>query len=379
MAVSRRSFRIGINALYLLPGQVGGTEIYVRELIAALAAVDETNEYFVYRNRETGLDLVPAQANFIDCPLPINATSRPARIVYEQSLFIRVLREKRNDVLLNTGFTAPLLATLPMATIFYDLQYKHHPEFFTRADLIAWSILLPLSGRRSKRIIAMSHDTQTDLHEQYPWSKGKVAIVPHGVDESLVRVGAVREREQPREPLLLCVSAIRENKNLENLLRAFARFHASRPHYRLVIVGPHAPLLKKLESLRDELGLHENVTFTGWISREKLMEYFARARALVFPSHFEGFGIPILEGLTARLPVACSDIAPTREIAGNAAAYFEPLDVDSMARAIESVTHDEAVRERNIELGAKRAVGYSWPANAAALVALLTEIGAGKN
>src|ERR1700678_45449 len=115
--------RIGVNALYLIPGKVGGTEIYLRNVLEALASVDPTNEYFIFRNKETGDDLTPRVTNFRDCPLAVSGENRVARILYEQLIFPGALRKNRIDVLFNAGFTAPWLWPGPMVTVFHDLQY----------------------------------------------------------------------------------------------------------------------------------------------------------------------------------------------------------------------------------------------------------------
>src|SRR5216683_2207097 len=111
--------RIGVNALYLIPGGVGGTEIYLRNLLNALAAIDAVNQYVVFTNRETGADLVPKQANF-----------RPGRILWEQFVLPFAIAKQRIDVLFNPGFTAPIVCGAPMVTVFHDLQHKRHPEYF---------------------------------------------------------------------------------------------------------------------------------------------------------------------------------------------------------------------------------------------------------
>ncbi len=127
--------RIGINALYLIPGSVGGTEIYLRELLEALARVDLVNQYFVFTNLETGADLIPRQANFHRKVQTVHARFRPARILWEQIVLPLEMARYRLHVLFNPGFTAPALAHCPSVTLFHDLQHKHHPEHFRRLDL----------------------------------------------------------------------------------------------------------------------------------------------------------------------------------------------------------------------------------------------------
>src|SRR5579872_6942109 len=122
--------RFGVNALYLIPGNVGGTEIYLRELLAALARIDSRNEYFVFTNLETGADLTPRQANFHWKPQAVRASSRPSRILWEQVVLPLEISRYRIEVLFNPGFTSPIFAPCRCVTVFHDLQHKRHPDNF---------------------------------------------------------------------------------------------------------------------------------------------------------------------------------------------------------------------------------------------------------
>src|SRR5271163_3445944 len=159
--------RIGVNALYLIPGGVGGTEIYLRNLLDALARIDAVNQYVVFTNRETGADLVPRQANFEYAPQPVRAAFRPARILWEQIALPGALKRRRIDVLFNPGFTGPAICPCPQVTVFHDLQHKRHPEHFRWFDLPFWNILLWMSARQSRGLIAVSEATRDDLARYY--------------------------------------------------------------------------------------------------------------------------------------------------------------------------------------------------------------------
>src|SRR6185436_11290429 len=177
--------RIGVNALYLIPGGVGGTEIYLRELLAALGRIDSANDYFIFANLETAADLAPKQANVHWTPQAVHAKSRPARILWEQfALPIEASRYKL-DVLFNPGFTGPVLGTFPSVTVFHDLQHKRHPEYFRWFDLPFWRLLLWVSAHRSRRLIAVSEATRADLHRYYRIPAERVSVVHHGVDAAL--------------------------------------------------------------------------------------------------------------------------------------------------------------------------------------------------
>src|SRR5579862_1750040 len=174
--------RIGVNALYLIPSGVGGTEIYLRELLAALARIDQTNEYFVFTNLETGDGLVPRQANFHWKPQAVRARFRPMRILWEQTMLPLEAARHRLQVLFNPGFTAPLFAPCPCVTVFHDLQHKRHPEHFRWFDLPFWRFLLWISAHRARNLIAVPEANPADLENFYPFVKGRVTVIPHGVD-----------------------------------------------------------------------------------------------------------------------------------------------------------------------------------------------------
>jgi hypothetical protein len=155
--------RIGVNALYLIPGGVGGTETYLRGLLAGLAEIDSENRYFVFTNRETGIHLAPSACNFETVPQPVRAVVRPARILWEQTALPLAAARLRLDVMLNPGFTAPLAAGCPQVTVFHDLQHKRHAEYFRWFDLPFWEFFLFWSAHISKLILADSEATAQDL------------------------------------------------------------------------------------------------------------------------------------------------------------------------------------------------------------------------
>jgi glycosyltransferase involved in cell wall biosynthesis len=361
--------RIGVNALYLIPGGVGGTEIYLRALLQALAAIDPVNRYFVFTNRETGADLVPKAPNFTRAPQGVAASLRPARLLWEQTALPLAAAHLRLDAMLNPGFTAPFLCPCPQATVFHDMQHKRHPEYFRWFDLPFWRFFMYWSARRSQRLIAVSDATAADVLRFYPRTpKAKVRVIPHGVDPEFARV---RERRRP-EKFLLAASTLHPHKNLDGLLRAFAIFHCRHPEFRLIVCGMRGFFTGPLHELRGQLGLEDAVEFPGWIPREQVYDLFARASAFVYPSRFEGFGLPILEALAAGLPMACSNIEPLASLAGKAAVKFDPASLEEMAAAMERIATDDDLRVRLAAAGPKQAAKYSWEMAArATLEALL--------
>jgi glycosyltransferase involved in cell wall biosynthesis len=344
--------RIGVNALYLIPGGVGGTEIYLRELLAALARIDTVNEYFVFTNLETGADLVPRQANFEWKPQAVHARFRPGRILWEQTVVPLEASRYRLNVLFNPGFTAPLLSPCPCVTVFHDLQHKRHPEHFRWFDLPFWRLLLWASAHRSRRLIAVSEATRQDFLRYYRVNPERVAVIHHGVEPRFFELN-----RSVTGPYVLCVSTLHPHKNLERLLRAYAR---RKRDFELVLAGMRGFHSRPIEALISELDLAQRVRLTGWIPREELYHLYERARAFIYPSTFEGFGMPVLEAMAAGLPVACSDIPPLREVAGDAALFFDPLDEDAICNALERIASDETLRRRLAQAGRERARPFTW-------------------
>jgi glycosyltransferase involved in cell wall biosynthesis len=276
--------------------------------------------------------------------------------VWEQTVLPLEASRYKIDVLLNPGFTAPVLAPCRSVTVFHDLQHKRHPEFFRWFDVPFWRLFLWASAHRAQKLIAVSEATRADLHRFYELPKSRVTVVPHGVDSSLFDL----HRAQ-LDPFVLCVSTLHPHKNLERLIRAYAQ----KPrHHRLVIAGVRGFHTQAIEQLIDQLGIGTQVQLTGWIGREELYGLYDRAIAFIYPSTFEGFGMPVLEAMAAGVPVACSDIPPLREVAGDTALFFDPLDEDLIAEALDRIVSDQLTRARLIRTGRDRAREFSWQRSA---------------
>jgi len=369
------AIRIGVNALYLIPGGVGGTEIYLRHLLMALAGIDAANEYVVFTNCVTGAELVPPQPNFRQAPQKVRASFRPARILWEQTLLPLEAARRRLDVLFNPGFTAPVLCPCPTVTVFHDLQHVRYPEYFRWFDLPFWRFFLWSAAHTSRLLLAVSPATGADLLRVYRLAERKVRVVPSGVDERFFEVG--RERQGRRlMPYLLCASTLHPHKNLGPLIRVFAEWRRARPEFRLIVTGVRGFHTAALENLVAELGLGETVRLAGWVPREELYELFRDAWAFVYPSTFEGFGLPLLEALAAGIPTACSSIEPLAWLAAEAALRFDPFDPRAMLEALESVVSDDGLRQRLSVAGPLRAAQFSWRKTAEITLEALREAAA---
>ncbi len=375
--------RIGVNALYLIPGGVGGTEIYLRNLLAALAAIDSRNAYFVYLNRESDETLCPTAKNFHAVETGVPASVRPVRLFYEQTgLAFRSWRDDL-DVLLSPGFTSPVVSRGRRVTVIHDLQHRKQPRNFGTFERWAWNSSVWASARRSRILVAVSQQSKLDIVEEYEVPAERVRVIGHGVETSLVGVAQSTENRRallddagvPREPFLLAVSTVHRHKNWGRLLNAYQELVAGGRPEHLVVSGLKG---KAWEDVRERMRhptLQGKVHLLGWQPREVVVALFQYAEALVFPSTFEGFGMPVAEALAAGLPVACSDIPPLREIASGAAQFFDPLSTDDIRDKLLGLLEDPELQRANVAAGCRRAASFTWRRAAEQTLAVLLEAG----
>lgn len=349
--------RIGINALYLIPGGVGGTEIYLRSLIRALRELDSPHQFTVFTNRETQSDLIPQHPNWIVRQTGVRATNRPARLLYEQAVL--PLQCVGLDVLFSPGFTAPALAPCPTVTTIHDLQHLRHPEYFRWFELPFWRYFVWQAIRTSGRLIAVSDATRSDVLANYSISEQRISVAWHGADGDFSEIRRRREG-RPVEPFVLCPSTTHAHKNHERLLRVFRRFRDSHPGWGLLLTGVRGFADESVRDVIEHSESDSGVRCLGWLPRQELYDCFEKASAIIYPTTFEGFGLPVLEGLAAGVPTACSDIEPLRTIAGDAAVLFDPLSEDSMLDALERTTTDQALRARLSRSGPLQASQFTW-------------------
>ncbi len=376
---SRR--RIGVNALYLIPGGVGGTEIYLRNLLGALAKIDTRNEYFIFTNKETGADISPQAPNFQTVVSPVPGQIRPARLLWEQVGLPLQTVTRRIDVLFCPGFSSPLFCRGGKATVIHDLQHKRHPGNFGLFERMAWEAMVWISVRYSDRLVTVSENARRDLLEIYDAPSSRVRLIRHGVEEEFFGLkqnaaypaSLLRDAGVPSCRYLLAVSTVHLHKNWTRLLEAFQRLvQLGRPEH-LVILGLRGKASQDVEKQIRDRGLSAWVHVVGWQPRKVVLGLYKFAEALVFPSMFEGFGMPVAEALAAGVPVVCSDIPPLREIADGAALFFDAASTGDLVEQLQQVLNNAERRERLVARGRELASRLSWARAAEETLAVLLE------
>jgi len=357
---------VGLNLIFLVPGETGGMEVVARELIPALvAAAPPGLRLTAFVNREAaGERDAPWGQAVRAVTVPVNARSRAQWVAGEQALLPRLAARAGVDLVHSLASTAPAWGRFRRVVTVHDLIYARFPEAHAGIRDLGMRALVPLAVRRSQRVIADSHSTCEDLIELLKVPAGRIDVVPLGL-------GSVR-REQPlserevrarldlgERAVVLSLSAKRAHKNLLALIEAFARLPAAgRPV--LVLPGYPTAYERELRERTRALGIESDVRFPAWISPAELEGLWAIADAFVFPSLYEGFGLPVLEAMARGVPVACSNASSLPEVAGDAALLFDPRDEGAIAHALERLLSDRTLADRLRALGLARVREFTW-------------------
>jgi glycosyltransferase involved in cell wall biosynthesis len=287
-------------------------------------------------------------------------------VLFEQAGLPLRLARLRADLVHAPNCFLPLARTCPGVVTIHDLAFEDFPEDFTPRTRWKYRTFTPLAARSAQRVICVSQFTADDVVRRY------------GVDEENVRVIgeapslAVGNAPAPTGdgPYLLAVGDLRPKKNLLRLVEAFRALRGEALEHRLVLAGVDSG---EGDRVRAASG-GEPVELTGYISDERLDALMRGADALVYPSLYEGFGLVLVEAMARGVPVLAARATCLPETAGDAAEYFDPLDVSDMAAAIRRVLDDARRREELIRLGHERAAGLSWAKTAAQTVAVYEEL-----
>ena len=368
--------KIGINALFLIPGKVGGSETYLRSLIRALQALPGPHNFIVYSNRENAGTFELHDPRFREVRCPIAATNRIARMAYEQlAMPIHALRDQL-DVLHSPGYTAPLMVPCVNVVSILDLNYHFHPEDWTRGALLANRALIPAVAKAATHIITISECSRQALHDVLHVPNDKITVTLLGADGNLVAPAAhdvLVEKFGLAGPYILTVTASHPHKNVDGLFRAYeAACRDWREPPPLVVVGIRGRHQERLEETVRTWSGGGRIVFPGWVDAPTLAALYKHARVFAFASKYEGFGIPVLEAMTVDVPVVSSNRASLPEVCGDAATLVDPDDIAGFARAIRTLCADEAARREHVARGRAQVAKFTWLRTAEGTLAAYT-------
>jgi glycosyltransferase involved in cell wall biosynthesis len=357
---------VGLNLIFLVPGETGGMEVAARELIPALIdAAPRDVRFTAFVNREAAAakdgpwgELLPAVT------VSVNARSRAQWVLGEQALLPRLAAREGVDLLHSLASTAPARGRFRRVVTVHDLIYARFPEAHAGIRDLGMRVLVPLAVRRSHRVMVDSDSTRRDLIELLGTPSERIDVAPLGLG-AVSRCEPLGERELRQRldlgerRVVLSLSAKRPHKNLLALIGALARIPAER---RPLLVLPGYPTAHEAD-LRERartIGVQGGVRFLGWLSDEELEGLWQVAGAFVYPSLYEGFGLPVLEAMARGVPVACSDASSLPEVAGDAALMFDPHDEGAIAASLERLLSDPVEAESLRGRGRERAERFTW-------------------
>ena len=336
---------VGISLLTLVPGVVGGSETYARELVRALARVGELDyRVFVPRIAADAADGLPSRV-VTSYPAGHSSPRRAAAMAFAAAAPWPVRRQlslgELDAIHFPLSVMLPPVSRPPAVTTVLDVQHELYPRFFSRAELAYRRVVYGWTVRRSRIVITISEHARQGLIERLGLDPARVRAIHLGLDHERFRPG-----DEPREDFLLYPALGWPHKNHARLFEAFALLRARRPGLRLVLTGYDETVPAGAEAL-------------GRVPADELLRLYRRAAALVFPSLYEGFGQPPLEAMACGCPVASSNAASLPEVVGDAARLFDPTSVEGIAAAVEEVLDRPEEWSRR---GLERAKRFSWDA-----------------
>jgi glycosyltransferase involved in cell wall biosynthesis len=352
--------RLGVDA-HAIGRHLTGNEVYVRSLLNAFAAIpDRDSEIVAYISADQARASIP-----VSIATRLVAADPFVRLGFDLP---RKVRQDRPD-LLHVQYTAPLACPVPVVATVHDVSYLEHPEYFTPGR--AWQLKLTVGRtiRRAARILTGTENARAAILKVYPGlEEDKVTVVPYAAAPEFRPVSReaaaarVVERYRIAGPFILSVGDIQPRKNHIGLIRSFARLVRAYPQlpHKLVLVGKATWFADKVHQAARESGVADRIQFFGFVSDADLLQFYNACDVFVFPSFYEGFGLPALEAMACGRAVVCSDASALPEVVDGAAILFDPYAVDEMARAIADILLDPELRARMERLGLQRAAHFSW-------------------
>lgn len=352
------SMRFSVDA-HAIGQHLTGNETYVRNLLHGFAALDKTSEFITYLSRKTA---------FTDAPVRFSK-----RLVAEDP-FLRLgfdlprkLRQDRPD-LLHVQYTAPLFCPVPVVASVHDVSFLEHPEYFTRSR--AWQLRCTVKRtvRKAVRVFTPSDFSKKSIVKAYGLDPDKIVVTPYAVSplfHPMSRTTAARwstSRYGFAFPFVLSVGDLQPRKNYGSLIKAFQELIHSFPQldHHLVLVGKETWYSDTVREAARMSGVGERIHFTGFVEDRDLLRLYGACDMFIYPSYYEGFGIPILEAMACGRAVACSNTSAMPEVADSAALLFNPYSVPEIVRAMRDLLLDPQLRTRMERLGSHRATLFNW-------------------
>ena len=371
--------RIGVNTRLLLEGKLEGIGLFTHEVLRRLVEVRPNDDFVFFFDRKPSPNFL---YNDRVKPVVVRPQARHPLLWYwwfEQSI-PRALNKYKVDLFLSPDGYTTLKTDIPRVTVIHDLAFHHYKDHVPGAVHRYLNKYTPQFARKSDRIITVSEFSKRDITAAYDIPADRICVAGNGCDDAIHPLTSeqqdkVRGKVSQGSPYFLYIGAIHPRKNTGRLLQAFDRFRKrSDREMKLLLVGRWAWQTDEFQDILDNMEFKDDVISFGHMEREQLGRILASAEALVYPSLFEGFGIPVLEAMYADVPVITSKDSSMSEVAGDAAHYVDALDVDDIARAMQKMCDTEGLKAKLIQRGQQQRQKYSWERSAALVNECLEQV-----
>ncbi|SDJ32393.1 Glycosyltransferase involved in cell wall bisynthesis [Pedobacter sp. ok626] len=356
--------RIGINLLYINPKLAGGSVTYALKLIKEISRLDSTNEYVIYLNKDCKDFDFEVGSNFSVRVLNFGYSSVYRRYLWEQIILPYYVFIDKIDLLHSLGYVTPIVSTAKKIVSILDINYKGHENNMSKHKRFLLGFMVELSAKVSKKIITISEFSkrQIVLHTNTKPNKIVVTLLSGSSD-------VINNQYEPSElifkryniklPYIIAFSSPSPHKNIPKLIDAFEVISNKIPDLSLVLVG-HRHKSENLKQIIDEKKLGNKVLFTGFVPDQDVEPLISNAKTFVFPSLYEGFGIPLLDAQVCKVPVASSNAGSLPEVGGDAVRYFNPNKSEEIAEVLLSILENEMISTKLIEAGLENRRRFSW-------------------
>jgi glycosyltransferase involved in cell wall biosynthesis len=341
-----------------------GNEVYIRSLLDAFGAHDRESEFIAYVSAEEAGWHLPRSVQ------KRRVAANPfLRLGCDLSMKVR---EDRPD-LLHVQYTAPLACPVPVVVSVHDVSFLEHPEYFTRSRAMQLQWTVRRTVQRAAKILTVSDFSRSAILKVYgDLDEDQVVVVPNAGSPEFrpisreAAAAVVRERFDVGGRFVLSVGDLQPRKNQIGLIRAFARLVDAFPQlpHTLLLVGKETWFAERVREAARASGVEDRIRFTGFVSDSDLLQLYNACDLFVFPSFYEGFGLPALEAMACGRAVTCSNTSALPEVVDGAAILFDPYSVDEMVRAMVDLLRDSQLRARMERLGLQRAAHFSWQKSA---------------
>lgn len=369
--------RIAIDA-HAVGAKLGGNESYAVNLIEALAQIDSVNNYTIYVTTDEARDRFHQRwPNF-----KVRSTLPHTPLIRIPLTLSAELRKHPVDVL-HVQFTAPPFCPCPVVVSIHDLSFEHLPQTFNRRSRTQLRLTVRHSARRAARILSLSEHTRLDIMETYGIEAERIKAIPLAAPKHFAPVEDNRELQRVRHnygidsDYILSVGSIQPRKNLARLIKAYASLRGGNSAAKLpklVLVGKCAWLYDQTLRTLEESGVKDSVVLTGYVPEADLPALYTGALCFVYPSYFEGFGLPPLEAMKCGAPVIVGNRTSLPEVVGDAALAVDPFDTDAIAEAIKLLIDNSQLREELSVKGQKRAAAFDWQETARKTLMVYEEV-----